>query len=176
VVKVEYEAVYAADVSFVAKALTDQAFLDAYATEIGALRWAATTDGINTRLQMTVPTTGVPAAFKRFVTPTVEIVEVRTWDDMVPRDGDMVARDGERCSGRVSVDAAVGKREARIRGTIALVPVPEGCRFSFTGDIVVNLRLVGDAAALLIKDLIRRVLAQQTKVMQRWTPGNLTSD
>jgi hypothetical protein len=165
VVKVEYEAVYAADVAFVVKALTDQAFLDAYATEIGALRWDASTDGIHTRLRMTVPTTGVPAAFKRFVTPTVEIVEARTW-----------VVSGERCTAAVTVDAAAGKREARVRGTISLVPLPQGCRFSFTGDIVVNLRLVGDAAALLIKDLIRRVLAQQTKVMQRWAPGNVTGD
>jgi hypothetical protein len=155
-VKVEYQAVYAAEVAYVLKALTDKAFLDAYATEIGALRWDAASDGTHTSLQMTVPTTGVPAAFKRFVTPTVEITEARTWQVV-----------GEQCSGIAAVDAAVGKREARVRGTLVLAPVPQGCRFTFSGDIEVNLRIVGDAAAVLIKDLIRKVLAQQTKVMQR---------
>jgi Protein of unknown function (DUF2505) len=160
VVKVEYAADYGAGVPFARQALTDKAFLDAYATEIGALSWDATTDGSRTKLAMTVPTNGVPTAFKRFVTPTVEIVEARSWNAV-----------GERCSGTVSVDAAVGKREARIRGTISLIPVAGGCRFRFAGDIAVNLRVVGDAAALLIRDLIRRVLAQQTKVMLRWISG-----
>jgi hypothetical protein len=160
-VSVEYQAFYGADVAFVRNALTDKAFLDAYAIEIGALQWEATVDesagGIRTRLGMTVPTNGVPAAFKRFVTPTVDIVETRTWNPS-----------GESIGGTVSVDAAVGKRAARVRGTLALVPEGLGCRFTFAGDIAVNLRLVGDPAALLIKELIRKVLSQQTKVMERW--------
>lgn len=158
-VSVGYQALYSAEVAFVREALTDKAFLDAYATEIGALRWDATideaVDGIRTRLAMTVPTNGVPAAFKRFVTPTVDIVETRVWN-------------AHGVSGTVAVDAAVGKREARVRGTVALVPEAQGCRFTFAGDIVVNLRLVGEPAALLVKELVRKVLSQQTKVMERW--------
>ena len=160
-VSVEYQAFYAADPAFVLKALTDRAFLDAYATEIGALRWDAAIDDevdrIRTRLSMNVPTTGVPAAFKRFVTPTVDIVETRTWNTA-----------GDGTSGTVTVDAAVGKREARVRGTLSLVSEGEGCRFTFAGEISVNLRLVGEPAALLIKELIRKVLSQQTHVMERW--------
>ena len=160
-VTVDYEALYAADVTFVLESLTDKAFLDAYAAEIGALNWDASVDesadGVRTRLTMTVPTNGVPAAFKRFVTPTVDIVEARTWDAIA-----------ERCGGTVSVDAAVGKRRVQIRGTLALIPEAQGCKFTFSGEIDVNLRLVGDAAAVLVRELIRKVLSQQTKVMQRW--------
>jgi hypothetical protein len=163
-VNVDYQALYGADIAFVRQALTDKAFLDAYATEIGALRWDVaieeTAAGLRTRLAMTVPTNGVPAAFKRFVTPTVDIVETRSWE--LPT---------ESSRGTVSVDAAVGKRSARIRGTVSLVPEGQVCRFTFDGDIVVNLRLVGDPAALLIKELIRKVLSQQTKVMERWITG-----
>jgi hypothetical protein len=166
-VSVEYQAFYSAEVAFVCEALTDRAFLDAYATEIGALRWDATIDepgdGIRTRLAMTVPTNGVPAAFKRFVTPTVDIVETRVWNAHGVGVGV-----GVGVGGTVAVDAAVGKREARVRGTVALVPEVQGCRFTFAGDIVVNLRLVGEPAALLVKELVRKVLSQQTKVMERW--------
>jgi hypothetical protein len=163
-VRVEYQASYRQDADFVWKALTDEAFLAAYAKEIGALRSAVaisrTAEYTRTRVEMTVPTTGVPAAFKRFVTPTVDIVEERTWGS-----GD------ERFQGSASVDAAVGKRAARIRGGLALVPLAEGCHFTFAGDISVNLPLVGNAAAGLIRDLIRKVLSQQTKVLLDW-PGS----
>jgi hypothetical protein len=160
-VDVRYQASYSQDADFVWDALTDEAFLSSYATKIGALQADVgverTADYTRTRVQMTVPTAGVPAAFKRFVTPTVDITEIRTWPT-----------GGNRFKGDVTVDAAVGKREVHIRGGVMLMPESEGCQFVFDGGIAVKLRLVGDAAAVLIRDLVKRVLTQQGKVLQDW--------
>lgn len=160
-VKVDYLASYSQDADFVWKALTDEAFLAAYATKIGALKSEVAVlrraELTRTRVTMTVPTTGVPAAFKRFVTPTVDIVEVRTWGG-----------GAQRFRGSATVDAAVGKRAVHIGGELALLAHGQGSQFTFNGDIAVNLRVVGDAAAVLIKDLIRSVLSQQTKVLEGW--------
>jgi hypothetical protein len=163
VARVEYEAVYASDIDFVLTTLLDEMFLAEYAKEIGALDWDIAVDREDvvsrTRLRLTVPTHGVPPLFKRFVSPTIEIIELREWSTAAPQ--------GVR-NGRLAVDATVSKRDARVRGVVALKSVPEGTRFSAVADISVNLPLVGDRAAGLIKDLIVRVLGQQTKVMGRW--------
>lgn len=164
-VNVEYEAVYTADVARVLAILTDKAFLAEYAKEIGATDWdidveasGEATGGVRTRLRLSVPTDRIPAAFRRFVPPTLEIVEARDWP----------GTSGGELVGNVAVDTAVGKHDAQVRGTVALTAVPEGTRFSMTGDVVVHLPLVGGRAAGLLKDLIVRVLGNQTTVVNRW--------
>ena len=161
--RVEYEADYPGDIASVLATLVDEAFLADYAKEVGATDWDIAVDHqdevTKTRLRLTVPTYGVPPLFKRYVSPTVVITEVREWSG---------AASPDVRNGRLAVDASVSKREARVRGVVALTSVPTGTRFSASADISVNLPLVGDRAAGLIKNLILRVLAQQTKVMEHW--------
>ena len=163
-VTVQYEAVYAGEVARVLTILTDEAFLAEYAKEIGATGWDINVDRQDDRtsseVRLTVPTDRMPSLFRRFVPPSLEIVETRVWPATSP---DNAGRRGD-----VAVDTAVGKRDARVRGRIALDPVEDGARFSMSGDVKVNLPLVGGQAATLLKDLIVRVLGNQTTVVNRW--------
>lgn len=158
--QVQFEAVYAADPEFVMDALVDKAFLAAYAKEIGALDWEIAVDQAEdrtqTRLQMNVPTAGIPSIFKRFVPSKLKIVETRTWPTAT------------RGRGEVAVDAAVGGGNARVRGQLQLSRVDGGTRFDMSGDVSVSLPLVGDKAAAQLRDLIVRVLGNQSTVMNRW--------
>jgi hypothetical protein len=170
---IHYEATYLAPAERVMGVLTDEAFLAAYAQEVGALahrveveRAAPKTAApfqVRTRVEMTVPTAGVPAAFKRLVTPTVDITEVRTW--VAPTDG--------RWHGRLSVDASARGRAARVRGKLVLEPGQNGSsaaasRFGVDGDVSVAVPLIGELAAGLVKDLVGSVIRRQSTVMERW--------
>lgn len=158
--KVQFSAVYAADAGFVRDTLTDEAFLAEYAKEIGALNWNITVDRpedlIRTRLLMHVPTGGIPAIFKRFVPAELEIVETRTWLAATPGRAD------------IAVDAAVAKRDARVRGRAMLSPVVGDTHFEMSGDVSASLPLVGRQAADQLANLIVRVLGNQTTVLNRW--------
>ncbi len=160
VAKVQYETVYAAEPQLVMDALVDEAFLAAYAKEIGAVGWDIAVDRLDdltrSRLRLQVPTQGIPAMFKRFVPDTLEIVETRTWPVATPGRAE------------VAVDAAVAKRDARVRGQALLTAVDGGTRFDLSGDVTVALPLVGGKAADQLKSLIVRVLGNQTTVMNRW--------
>ncbi len=162
-VSVRYVAIYPADVSFVMASLTSETFLAEYAAEVGALESDVSVEKVatdaRTQVRMTVPTTGVPAPFTKLVTPTVEIVERRQWRAIGA---------APRSTGSVTVEAAVGRRSARVSGGLEVAPVAGGARFSVDGTITVNLRLLGDVAASLIRDLVGNVLKQQEKVMRRW--------
>jgi hypothetical protein len=164
--KVEYEVVYPADQASVMAAFVNEAFLADYAKEVGALKWDVSIepleDATRTRLLLTVPTQGMPAMFKRFVPATLDILEVRTWPTTPA---------GEDIRAQVAVDAAVAKRDAKVRGIAVLAPVENGTSFAMTGDIAVRVPLVGDRAAALVKDLILRVLSKQTIAMNRWIEG-----
>ena len=169
---IHYEATYAAAAVRVIGVLTDEAFLAAYAQEVGALSHrvdveraapkSAAEFEVRTRVEMTVPTAGVPAAFKRLVTPTVDITEVRTW--VAPTDG--------RWHGRLSVDASARGRAARVRGRLVLEPGANGSsaasRFGVVGDVSVGVPLIGELAAGLVKDLVGSVIRRQSAVMERW--------
>jgi hypothetical protein len=168
---IHYEATYPAAVERVIGVLTDEAFLSAYAQEVGALAHSVEIGSagpdyqVQTRVTMTVPTAGVPAALKRLVTPTVDITEVRLWTE------------GEgRWGGRLAVDASARGRHARVRGDLVLEPGKNGSakdgtaasRFGVDGTVRVAVPLLGDLAAGLVKDLVGSVIKRQSAVMERW--------
>ena len=160
-----YEATYPAAFERVMSVLTDPDFLSAYAKEVGALAHdvAVARGGagfeVQTRVTMTVPTDGVPAVLKRLVTPTVEIIEVRTWQ----------AADETQCRGVLAVDASARGRSARVRGSLLLSSGSRGAtQFVVDGQSAVDVRLLGELAAALVKDLVGSVIKRQTLVMERW--------
>ncbi len=162
---IHYEATYPAPVDRIMSVLTDEAFLSAYAQEVGALThrvWVEREDGsVRTRLAMTVPTTGVPAVLKRLVTPTIDLLEVRTW--AFPGDPD-------RRHGLLAVDASARGRDAKVRGRLLLEPGggDAATRFGVDGEAKVKVPLVGDLAAELVRDLVGSVIKRQSAVMDRW--------
>jgi hypothetical protein len=164
---IHYEATYLAPVERVMSVLTDESFLSAYAQEVGALSYEVGVERegqeagvpVRTRVAMTVPTSGVPAVFKRLVTATIDITEVRSWD----------APDGNRWQGSLAVDASARQREAKVRGALVLEPRDSGAtRFGVDGKATVKVPLVGDLAAELVKDLVGSVIRRQSAVMERW--------
>lgn len=164
---IHYEATYRAPVEQIFSVLTDESFLSAYALEVGALRHEVGVEReggepgapVRTHVTMTVPTSGVPAVFKRLVTATIDITEVRHW--VAPADG--------RWQGSLAVDASARRRDAKVRGALVLEP-GDGCsaRFGVDGKASVNVPLVGDLAAELVKDLVGSVIRRQSAVMERW--------
>ncbi len=166
---IHLEATYPASPQRVFDVLTDEAFLDAYAKEVGAVAHhvgVERADGqVRTRVAMTVPTTGVPAVFKRLVTPTIDLVEVRTWSTESV-DGLM--------RGALTVDASARNRDAKVRATLLLEPArggAEASRFGIDGEVSVNVPLLGEPAAALVKDLVASVIKRQSTVMERWLHG-----
>jgi hypothetical protein len=161
---IHYEATYQAAVARVMGLLTDEGFLSAYAEEVGALSHRVDVErhdgSVRTRVAMTVPTAGVPAVLKRLVTPTIDLVEVRTWS----ADGDV-----DRWHGSLAVDASARQRDAKVRAALTVEPGPSGVtRFGVDGNASVDVPLLGDLAAGLVKDLVGSVIRRQTAVMERW--------
>jgi Protein of unknown function (DUF2505) len=170
---IHYEATYAASAHHVFGMLTDEAFLDAYAKEVGAIAHQVGVERgygpgggqVRTRVTMTVPTTGVPAVFKRLVTSTIALTEVRIWSAEAADD---------RWHGSLAVDASARNRDARVRATLVLEPDRSGAeatRFGVDGDVSVNVPLLGEPAAALVKDLVASVIRRQSIVMRRWLQG-----
>ncbi len=162
----QYRACYAFGVATLLAVFVDEAFLEAYARELGAIDCTVAIEVgpelSRTELQMTVPTNGVPALFKRLVTPTVEITEVRHW----PTSPDAAEK------GSFAVDAAVGRRTARVHGALSLAAVAEHeTTFSAHGDIDVRVPFGRGVAVSLINDLVTRCLEKQTKVLKSWIVG-----
>jgi hypothetical protein len=164
---IHYEATYRAPVERVISVLTNESFLSAYAQEVGALSYEVGVERagdeldspVRTHVAMTVPTSGVPAVFKRLVTATIDITEVRRWE--APADG--------RWKGSLAVDASARRRDANVRGALVLEPEDAGAaRFGVDGKASVNVPLVGDLAAELVKDLVGSVIRRQSAVMERW--------
>ena len=166
---IHYEATYAAVVQRVFDVLTDEVFLDAYAREVGALAHQVgverSAEQVRTRVSMTVPTAGVPAVFKRLVTATIDLTEVRTWPAEAADD---------RRHGTLAVDASARNREAKVRAALVLEPGRSDAsvtRFGVDGDVNVNVPLLGEPAAALVKDLVASVIRRQSAVMERWLQG-----
>ena len=163
---IHLEATYPAPARRVFDVLTDEAFLVAYAREVGALAHRVGVERgvgqVRTRVAMTVPTAGVPAVFKRLVTATIDLTEVRTWS------ADEAAG---RWHGALSVDASARSRDAKVRAALVVEPGGSGtgtARFGVDGDVNVNVPLFGEPAAALVKDLVASVIKRQSAVMKRW--------
>jgi uncharacterized protein YndB with AHSA1/START domain len=163
---IHYEAIYEAPARRVFDVLTDEAFLEAYAKEVGAVGYHVAVERrderVLTRVEMTVPTAGVPAVLKRLVTPTIDLTEVRTWSARSVDD---------RWHGWLAVDASARNRDAKVRADLALELARDGgaaTRFGVDGEVSVNVPLLGDLAASLVKDLVGSVIRRQSTVMERW--------
>jgi hypothetical protein len=161
-----YEAKYLGSAQRVFDVLTDEAFLNAYAEEVGAVAHQVGVergeDRVLTRVAMTVPTAGVPAVLKRLVTATIDLTEVRTWSARAVDD---------RWHGSLAVDASARNRDAKVRADLLLEPVvgdAAAARFGVDGTVSVNVPLLGDLAASLVKDLVGSVIRRQSVVMERW--------
>lgn len=169
--RIEYQVDYPAAAPDVLAVLTDEAFLDDYAREIGALRWTAGVTRVGgspvTELDFAVRTDGIPSMFRGFVGASVDVRDRRAW----------TAPDDEgRQHATLSVDAALGSKQARVRGTIVLAPEGTGSRFTAIGAVDVHLPPVSRVAAGHVVQLIRSVLERETAVVRRRLGASTSED
>ena len=109
-------------------------------------------DGVTTtRVSRTLPTAKMPAVARRFVGPTIDLVEIVAWSMVSP----------QTWHGDAAADIAVSGRDARFRGRAAIEPAAPGARYSLSGDVVIKVPLVGGTVEKLAADaLVRAVNAQ----------------
>ncbi len=161
--KLAYEAIHAADVATVFPILTAAGFLEDCARQLGADTWTvAVTPGppeLTTQLDLRAPTRNIPATFRRFFGPHVNISEKRTWN--------APAADGSR-QGGLSAHALARGHEAFVTGTLLLAPAQDAARFTVDADVTVRLGLLSDLAAAKVGELLASVLNDQTIVLDRW--------
>ena len=158
-----FEFAFSAGVEAVHAVLTDPEFLREYAYKTESRQVSVSADGATTRVRRVMPTDAVPPFAKPFLGGEVPVSEVVTWG---PR-----ADDGSR-SGDLAVDAAVGSRQARLRGTVRLEPSGSGCRLLADGDLRVKVPLVGAKLAPLVAQVLGGALRVQCELaVQRLGPG-----
>ncbi|MGK5113908.1 MULTISPECIES: DUF2505 domain-containing protein [unclassified Geodermatophilus] len=142
--------------------LTDEGFLHDYAAalqaELQSVETAEVDGGPQTTLRLLVPTTGIPAAFTRFVGRELAVVDRRSWTP----DGDS----GHH--GVVHVGAEVFGRTAVVRGERRLTPVEGGTRSTVTGEAEVDAPLIGRHAEAAVRQLVLVVLRREDEVLRRW--------
>ena len=152
--KVHYDKNVPADPAGLFGMLTNEEFLRGYAAT-GAVEFDVNIhrgDGVTTtRVSRTLPTAKMPSIARRFVGPTIDLVEIVTWS--------MVSE--QTWHGDAAADIAVSGRDARFRGRTAIEPAGPGTRYSLAGDVVIKVPLVGGAVEKLAADaLLKAVNAQ----------------
>jgi hypothetical protein len=153
-VKVQYDKNVPAEPAGVFGMMTKEEFQRGYAAA-GAVEFDVDVhhgDGVTTtRVSRTLPTAKMPAVARRFVGPTIDLVEIVAWSMMSP----------ETWHGDAAVDIMVSGRDARFRGRAAIEPGQPGTRYSLTGDVVIKVPLVGGTVEKLAADaLLKAVNAQ----------------
>ena len=158
-----FEFAFPAGVEAVFAVLTDPEFLREYAYKTESREVAVSARGGTTRVRRVMPTDAVPPFAKPFLGNEVPVQEVVTWQ---PPDAD------ESRSADLAVDAAVGSRQARLRGRLLLEPTGSGSRLLAEGDVRVKVPLVGAKLAPLVEQVLRGALRVQCELAaQRLGPG-----
>jgi hypothetical protein len=153
-VKVQYDKNVPADPTGIFGMMTNEEFLRGYAAA-GAVKFDVDVhhaDGVTTtRVSRTLPTARMPAVARRFVGPTIDLVEIVAWSMMR----------ADTWHGDAAVDIAVSGRDARFRGRAAIEPGQPGTRYTLAGDVVIKLPLVGGTVEKLAADALLKAVDAQ---------------
>jgi hypothetical protein len=151
---------YPAEPSRVLDALTDPAFLQAWAAALGARVDDVAASGADgsrrTRLRLGVPTRGIPPAFARFVGTEVTVEDERTWRS--DGDGGFAAD--------VEVRARIFGRVALVRGRRTLTAEGGGTLSVTTAEVTVDAPVVGRQAEGAVGQLVGVVLRREAEVLR----------
>jgi uncharacterized protein YndB with AHSA1/START domain len=163
--ELHYVGLFDGDPVMVFALLTDPEFLRAYAKEMGATRYEATTDARPTstdaRLVWTVPTEGVPGFVKKLIGSEVEMEQIMRWP----------TPDGGSVSEALSADRSLNARaskEAHLRGEVRLEPDGGRTRLLVNAKITVRVAIVGGKIEGMAADLVRDALQHQTTLGSQW--------
>ena len=148
-----HETTVAATPQALVETLTGEAFVRAALAELGADIREVTVEGTTTRARYTVPTTGIPEAFARFVGDRVEVTDVRTWTP-----------DGDGATGTVLVTTTLFGRDVRLEGERRITP---GSTITSTGRSSVDAPFVGRKAEGGVDQLAVVVLRKEAETLAR---------
>lgn len=127
--------------------LTDESFVRAALADLGADVREVTVEGTTTRARYTVPTTGIPEAFARFVGDRVEVTDVRTWTP-----------DGDGATGTVLVTTTLFGRDVKLEAQRRITP---GSTITSTGNSKVDAPFIGRKAEGAVDELAVVVLKKE---------------
>ncbi|MEI4278496.1 DUF2505 domain-containing protein [Klenkia terrae] len=131
--------------------LTDESFVRAALADLGADVREVTVEGTTTRARYTVPTTGIPEAFARFVGDRVEVTDVRTWTP-----------DGDGATGTVLVTTTLFGRAVKLEAQRRITP---GATITSTGNSKVDAPFVGRKAEGAVDELAVVVLRKEAATL-----------
>lgn len=153
----EHTNTYDSPVEEVRAMLLDAGFREEVCTYIRAVEHDVTVDdttpGTTTvRVKQTQVPRKIPSFAQKLVGDTVEIVQEETW---------------------TAPDAAgfameIPGKPGHLRGQISLRPTATGCDEVFSGDLKVNIPLVGGKLEGVIGDLLKKALTAEGHVGREW--------
>lgn len=101
------------------------------------------------------PSAGIPAFALKFVGDTIHIVQTEEWSSATDAD----------------LDVAIPGKPGHLKGSITLRPDGDGTVETVTGDLKVNIPLVGSKLEKLIADLLGDALTEEQRVGKAWLAG-----
>jgi glyoxylase-like metal-dependent hydrolase (beta-lactamase superfamily II) len=155
--KFEHVNSYAASPESVHAMLTQRAFREEVCTYQRALEHSVeiTEDSVATRVVITQTQAmdGAPAAARKLVGSSVQIIQRETWQDSTTADFAM----------------EIPGKPGHLRGTISVVDKDDGtCDEVFAGDVKVNVPLIGGKLEGFISDILARALRREGRVGVTW--------
>lgn len=145
---------YPADPATVHAMLTDEAFLDRAAVEMGAVEHSVAVTADTTTVDAALQ---APAPVRAFLGPHLRLRTETTWG--------LAAGDGSR-SGALRI--TVPGSPVLVRATARLAPAASGTTIEYEGDLDVSVPLLGPAIEQQAAPEVLAALAAQERAGRRW--------
>jgi hypothetical protein len=157
--KFSFEMTYDAPADEVRAMLADPAFREKVAASGGAIRHKVSVSpkgsGMKVVVDQTQPADGIPSFAKKIVGDEIHVVQTEVWS----------APDA------ASLDVAIPGKPGHFKGKIGLTDSGSRTTESVTGDVNVNVPLVGGKLEQLISDLLGSALRNEQRVGRSWLAG-----
>lgn len=116
----------------------------------------ATVDGVDDTMSVRVdhkrPSEGIPSFAKKFVGDTIHILQQEEWSSATD----------------ATLDVIIPGRPGHLKGTITLRPDGDGTVETVSGELRVNIPLVGGKIEVLIAELLEHALQTEHRVGSAW--------
>ncbi len=145
---------FAADPTAVFTMLTHPNFLARLAVETGARDHTVDVAGPNTRLQMTMSS---PSSARKFIGATMQLVHTVNWSGP--------AANGSR-TGQVTIE--VPGMPVKMTGSAAMRPAGKGTVVDYTGDMRINIPMIGPKLEREAAPLVKQAFDAQQRVGDDW--------
>lgn len=139
--------------------LTDASFREEVCAYIRSTDYAVAVADEDGRVQVRVEQTQIPrklpAIAAKVVGDSVQIVQTEDWS----------------APGQADFAMEIPGKPGHLRGSIRLTPTSTGTDQVFTGEVKVQVPLVGGKLEGLVADLLRKALAAEGRVGEKWLSG-----